>query len=83
MENVFGRFDQLVELLEGHGELEPEKMRPTIERAYQSCKPSCVNVVTTLVASPKTMWISSPSVQAQRMAFYTDTYRGRIPRSKT
>lgn len=70
MENVFRRFDQLVEVLGGHGELvtKPEEIRPAIERAFQSGKPSCVNVVTKPVASPETMWNSSPAERARRMA---------------
>jgi acetolactate synthase-1/2/3 large subunit len=63
MENVFRRFDQLVELV-----TKPEEIRPAIERAFQSGKASCVNVVTKSVASPETLWFSSPEDRARRMA---------------
>jgi acetolactate synthase-1/2/3 large subunit len=70
MTNVFRRFDQLVEVLGGHGEMvtKPEEIRPAIERAFQSGKPSCVNVVTQSVPSPETMWFSSPEDRARRLA---------------
>jgi acetolactate synthase-1/2/3 large subunit len=70
MENVSRRYDQLVEVLGGHGEFvsKPEEIRPAIERAFQSGKPSCVNVVTKSVASPETLWFSSPDDRARRMA---------------
>lgn len=70
MENVFRRFDQLVEVLGGHGELvtRPEEIRPAIQRALESGKPSCVNVVTRSVASPETVWNASPADKARRLA---------------
>lgn len=74
MENVFRRFDQLVEVLGGHGELvtRPEEVRPAIQRALESGKPSCVNVVTKSVASPETLWNGSPSDRARRLAQWDD-----------
>ena len=40
------RYHDVVEALGGHGELvtDPEEIRPAIERAFASGKPSCVNV---------------------------------------
>ena len=40
------RYHDVVEALGGHGELvtRPEEIRPAIERAFESGKPSCVNV---------------------------------------
>jgi acetolactate synthase I/II/III large subunit len=42
------RYDQIVEVLGGHGELveRPEDMRPALERALSSGKPALVNVLT-------------------------------------
>jgi acetolactate synthase-1/2/3 large subunit len=42
------RYDQVVEALGGHGELvaKPEELRPALERAFESGKPACVNVLT-------------------------------------
>ena len=42
------RYDQVVEALGGHGELveKPEDLRPALERAFESGKPACVNVLT-------------------------------------
>jgi acetolactate synthase-1/2/3 large subunit len=42
------RYDQVVEALGGHGELveRPEQLRPALERAFESGKPACVNVLT-------------------------------------
>jgi len=70
MKNVFRRFDQLVEVLGGYGELvrNPEEIRPAIERAFQSGKPSLVNVVTKSVASPETLWNSSSTERQRRLA---------------
>ncbi|MFQ5478472.1 MAG: thiamine pyrophosphate-binding protein [Candidatus Binatia bacterium] len=41
------RYDKVVEALGGHGELvtEPDQVAPALERAFQSGKPSCVNVI--------------------------------------
>ena len=41
------RYDQVVEGLGGHGEFvtKPDEIRPAIERAFASGKPSCVNVI--------------------------------------
>jgi acetolactate synthase-1/2/3 large subunit len=42
------RYDQMVEALGGHGELvrEPGRLRPALERAFESGKPALVNVLT-------------------------------------
>jgi acetolactate synthase-1/2/3 large subunit len=42
------RYDQIVEVLGGHGELveRPQDMRPALERAFASGKPALVNVLT-------------------------------------
>src|SRR4051794_17242455 len=42
------RYDQVVEALGGHGELvrSPDELRPALERAFASGKPSLVNVLT-------------------------------------
>ncbi|HEV7918905.1 MAG TPA: acetolactate synthase [Solirubrobacterales bacterium] len=42
------RYDKVVEALGGHGELvdTPEQLRPALERAFESGKPSVVNVLT-------------------------------------
>jgi acetolactate synthase-1/2/3 large subunit len=42
------RYDQVVEALGGHGELvrQPAEVRPALERAFSSGKPSLVNVLT-------------------------------------
>jgi len=42
------RYDRMVEALGGHGEFveHPEDIKPAIERALQSGKPACVNVLT-------------------------------------
>ncbi len=41
------RYDRVVEALGGHGELvtEPKQIRPALERAFASGKPSCINVM--------------------------------------
>ena len=69
MENAFRRFDQLAEVLGGHGELvtKPEEIRPAIDRAFRSGKPSCINVVTKSVASPETLWFSDKAERARRL----------------
>lgn len=48
------RYDKVVEALDGHGELveRPEEVRPAVERALASGKPSLVNVRIKSVASP-------------------------------
>lgn len=42
------RYDRMVEAFGGYGELveRPEQIRPALERAFSSGKPSCVNVLT-------------------------------------
>jgi acetolactate synthase-1/2/3 large subunit len=52
------RYDQVVEALGGHGELvrEPGELRGALERAFESGKPSLINVLT------------DPSVQYPRSA---------------
>jgi acetolactate synthase I/II/III large subunit len=42
------RYDKVVEALGGHGELveRPDQLRPALERAFESGKPACVNVLT-------------------------------------
>jgi acetolactate synthase-1/2/3 large subunit len=42
------RYDKVVEALGGHGELvqKPDELRPALERAFESGKPACVNVLT-------------------------------------
>jgi acetolactate synthase-1/2/3 large subunit len=42
------RYDKVVEALGGYGELveRPEDIRPAIDRAFESGKPACVNVLT-------------------------------------
>ena len=42
------RYDKVVEALGGHGELveKPDELRPALERAFESGKPACVNVIT-------------------------------------
>jgi acetolactate synthase-1/2/3 large subunit len=42
------RYDQIVAALGGHGELveRPDQLRPALERAFESGKPACVNVLT-------------------------------------
>ncbi len=42
------RYDQVVEALDGHGELvsKPDELRPALERAFASGKPALVNVLT-------------------------------------
>jgi acetolactate synthase-1/2/3 large subunit len=42
------RYDLVVEALGGHGELveRPDELRPALERAFESGKPACVNVLT-------------------------------------
>jgi acetolactate synthase-1/2/3 large subunit len=42
------RYDQVVEVLGGHGELvrEPAELRPALERAFSAGKPALVNVLT-------------------------------------
>ncbi len=41
------RYDQVVEALGGHGEFvtEPDGIAPAIQRAFDSGKPACVNVI--------------------------------------
>jgi len=41
------RYDQIVEAMGGHGELveRPEELRPALERAADSGKPACINVM--------------------------------------
>ena len=41
------RYDKVVEALGGHGEMveRPEDIRPTLERAFKSGLPACVNVI--------------------------------------
>jgi acetolactate synthase-1/2/3 large subunit len=70
LENVPRRFDRLVEALGGHGEhvTRPEEIRPAMERALQSGKPACVNVVTRGVPSPETLWNASPAERERRLA---------------
>jgi acetolactate synthase-1/2/3 large subunit len=52
------RYDEVVSALGGHGELvrEPDALRPALERAFESGKPSLINVLT------------DPSVQYPRSA---------------
>jgi acetolactate synthase I/II/III large subunit len=42
------RYDQVVEALDGHGELveRPQDVRPALERAFAAGKPALVNVLT-------------------------------------
>jgi len=42
------RYDEVVAALGGHGELvrTPDELRPALERAFESGKPSLVNVLT-------------------------------------
>jgi acetolactate synthase-1/2/3 large subunit len=41
------RYDRIVEAMGGHGEYvtEPSEIRPALERARNSGKPACVNVI--------------------------------------
>ena len=48
-------YEKVVEALGGHGELvtEPADIAPAIERAFESGKPACVNVLTDPAVSPR------------------------------
>ena len=48
-------YEKVIEALGGHGELvtEPSEIAPAIERAIESDKPACVNILTDPRISPR------------------------------
>ena len=62
------RYHEIVEALGGHGELvtEPGEIRPAIERAFESGKPSCVNVHVAEHARASTVPFGGYSTMMQR-----------------
>ena len=55
------RYDKIVEGMGGHGEFveKPEDIRPAIQRALDSGKPACVNVI--MDRSRRALWAATSS----------------------